>query len=138
VIVILCSVVNWYLSLAAVCARSNETRVMAIQRAMLRSGSQTAAVVGISVSFGVLRILAILVAFVVVVFSLGLTGSSPHLLLAWLAVVALAYCALADFLYLCRLAAYASLEASVSQTDAHPPVPPIPEMPLATTSNGHH
>jgi hypothetical protein len=138
VIVIFCSVVNWYLSLAAVCARSNETSGVAIQRAMLLSGSQTAAVVGISIFFAVLRVLAILVAFVVVVFSLGLMGSSPHLLLAWLAVVALAYCALADFLYLCRLAAYASLEVSVSQMDVHPPVPPIPEMPLTTTSNGHH
>jgi hypothetical protein len=110
---------------------------MAIQRAMLLSGSQTAAVVGISIFFAVLRVLAILVAFVVVVFSLGLMGSSPHLLLAWLAVVALAYCALADFLYLCRLAAYATL-IPASQLAGPSLVSPMPETSLATSSNGHH
>lgn len=137
VIVIFCSVVNWYLSLAMVCAQGDETSKATIQRAMVLSGSQTGAVVGISVVFAALRVLAVLVAFVVIVFSLGLMVSTPRLLLAWSAVVALAYCAWADFLYVCRLAAYATL-VPTPQPAGLPLVPPMQETSVATSPNGHH
>ena len=137
VIGIFCSVVNWYLSLAMVCTEGNETSGVAIQRAMVLTGTQPAAVVGISAFFLVLRLLAFLVAFVLAVFSAGLMVSSSRLLLAWLVVVALAYCALSDFLYACRLAAYAALKVAVVEAAPYPSIPPLPETPLTTTSNGH-
>ncbi|HEV2964073.1 MAG TPA: hypothetical protein VG649_19760 [Candidatus Angelobacter sp.] len=138
VIAIFCSVVNWYLSLAFVCSQSNETGSVAIQRAMVLTGSHPAAVAGISIVFTVLRVLALLITFVLAVFSAGLLVSSPRLLVGWLALVALAYCAWADFLYVCRLASYATLRFSVSQPATNPSVVPMPETPLTTTPNGHH
>jgi hypothetical protein len=137
VIGIFCSVVNWYLSLAMVCTQGNETSAAAIQRAMVLTGTQLAAVVGISAFFLILRLLAFLIAFVLAVFSAGLMVSSSRLLLAWLAVVALAYCTLSDFLYVCRLAAYGALKVAVAEAAPYPSLP-LPETPLTTTSNGHH
>lgn len=138
VIGIFCSVVNWFLSLAFVCSQNNETGSVAIQRAMVLTAAHPAAVIGITIFFAVLRVLAFLLAFVLAVFSSGLLVSSPRLLFAWLALVVLAYCAWADFLYVCRLASYAALRRSVSQPPINPSAVPMPETPLTTTPNGHH
>jgi hypothetical protein len=138
VIATFCSVVNWYLSLAVVCSQRNDTSSIAIQRAMALSGSHPAAVVGISLFFAVLRILAFLIAFVVAVFSAGLLTSSPRLLLGALALVSLSYFAWTDFLYVCRLNAFISLHLSASQPAIEPSVTPMPETNLTPTSNGHH
>ena len=112
----LCWVVNWYLSFAAICADGNETSVtMAIQRAMVLARSQIAAVAAISLLFAALRVLAVLLAFVLIVFFLGLMASAPHVSQALIVAVLLAYCALADFLYVCRLTSYLDLSIPPNQ-----------------------
>lgn len=111
---VFCSVVNWYLSLAAICAEGHGTRVMmAIRHAMGLARSHLAAVAGISLFFAVLRALSALIAFVLIVFSLGFMASIPHVLLVWLVFVVLAYSAFTDFLYVCRLTCYVALRGSV-------------------------
>ncbi|HEV2991933.1 MAG TPA: hypothetical protein VG759_26085 [Candidatus Angelobacter sp.] len=133
-----CFVVNWYLSLAMVCSLRNDSSSVAVQRAMVLSGSHPAAVVGISLFFVMLRVLALLIAFVVAVFSALLLTSSPRLLFAALALVSLSYFAWADFLYVCRLTAFISLKSSASQPAIESSVAPMPETNLAPTSNGYH
>jgi len=111
---VFCSVVNWYLSLAAICAEGHATTItVAIQRAMALARSQLAAVAGISLFFAALRVLALLFVFVLVAFSVSFMASAPRVLLGWLAFVVLAYCAFADFLYVCRLTCYVALKDSV-------------------------
>jgi hypothetical protein len=137
---VFCAVVNWYLSLAAVCFNGTVTSAsLAIQRAMVLASSQTAAVAGITAFFGVLRGVALLIAFVVCVFSAGLMVSAPRVVPAWLVLVALGYFAFADFLYSCRLAAYVALdeEAFLGESVSAFPGTSPPTASLKAALNGH-
>ena len=67
---------------------------------------------GISIVFLVLRVVALLVAFAAIGIPSGMMRTSPDAYSALVAIVALVYFAVGDFLYVSRMASYLALAAS--------------------------
>ncbi|MGO9649105.1 MAG: hypothetical protein ACLPOO_13730 [Terriglobales bacterium] len=105
------SVVNWFLSLAAVFAVANGQDAFgaiadAVDFLRLRSGP----VFAVGTSFGLAHVAAFIVASMAAAIPLGLATVLPgRVVLAGLIVITLLYFAAADFLYIGRLAAYVAI-----------------------------
>lgn len=124
-------VVNWFLSLASVfVVDGGEDTFGAIAAAVALCRTRTASVLAPGIWFGLAHLTAFLVATSVVAFPLAFLGVLPAgFVLGGVLVVTLLYLAIADFLYIGRLAAYvAILELP---PPAAPPIEP-PALPLAT------
>lgn len=126
-------VVNWFLSLASVfVVDGGEDTFGAIAAAVALCRTRTASVLAPGLWFGVAHLTAFFVATSVVAFPLAFLGVLPAgFVLGGVLVVTLLYLAVADFLYIGRLAAYVAILEL-------PPIPPAPaiESPipsLATT-----
>ena len=61
---------------------------------------------GISLIFGVLRLVALAAAFALCALPSGLMGTWPRAYTAWVVAISLVYFVAGDFLYLARIAAY--------------------------------
>jgi hypothetical protein len=105
-IVFVWSVLNRLLSLAAVCAESNNT-IGAIISAIRLWRDRPRALAATGFWFGLLHMLAAAGAFTGALFALGLLTVSGWATLIVLGFVLVAYSAVADFFYIARLAAYA-------------------------------
>ena len=130
-------ILNWFLSLAALFAVRNgnddhQGTLSSISAAVTLTRNRLGDIVAVSAWFGLAHIAAFMGASTVSSFSLGFVGVLPgRAVLATLAVLALIYFAVVDWLYTARLAAYVCIAAMPDALFA----PPHP-LPLAPPSSG--
>jgi hypothetical protein len=131
---------NWLLSLAGMFAvRDGEDAVGAISAAVAFCRERTGAVFAVSTWTGLAHLVAFVGASVVVFMPLGFAGVVPwRLLVLGMAFVTVAYFAVADWLYMARLAGYVCIaetpEALLKPLPPPPPVPPTLSGPPVQTT----
>lgn len=110
------SVANWFLSLVPVVAVEQNCDALAAVSATVRVlGEQAGPFFRLNTTFGGLHLLAFFIFTALSFFPLMLLTTVPgQLVLLLFVLVALAYFAIVDFLYVVRLGAYATLTASQS------------------------
>jgi len=134
---------NWLLSLAGMFAvRDGEDAVGAISAAVTLCRERTGPVAAVSLWTGLGHLIAFVGASTVVSMPLGFAGVVPwRLVVLAVLLVSLAYFALADWLYMVRLAGYVCIVEMPEALLASPPRPvfppvtgpPVPTTPLQTT-----
>lgn len=127
---------NWLLSLAGMFAvRDHETALGAIAGAVGFCRERTGPVFAVSTWTGLAHLVLFGAATTVVGFPLGLAGILPgRFIVAVIALVTMAYFAIADWLYMARLAGYVYIaETPEALLKPAPFVPPAPSTPLQTT-----
>ncbi|HEX3094617.1 MAG TPA: hypothetical protein VHW72_18410 [Candidatus Angelobacter sp.] len=105
-------VCNWYLSLAAIFGREEQTFPGAIRHARQTVRLQRPDFAGTGFVFLLMRIALLLAAVAICGLTSGMAGTSPQNYFVLLMVVLLAYLAVAYFLYMSRMAAYLALAAA--------------------------
>jgi hypothetical protein len=101
------SVVNWVLTLAAVCCAKNAGgAARSIRQAVTLARSHSGDLFGTTLVFAVPRVVAFLIAFVLWFLPSSMMAAAPKAYFAWTIVITLAYFVAADWLYLARLAGY--------------------------------
>jgi len=104
---------NWYLSLAAICCMETGAGFFtATGQAIRRAHAQGGDFGGVSLVFAILRLVLLAIAFVLCVLPSGFMGTAPRGYAAWVVTVSLVYFAVADFLYISRMAAYLIVDTS--------------------------
>jgi hypothetical protein len=120
------SIANWFLALAPIfIVRDARGALAAISDSFGLYHSRTSAYLSAASWFGLFRFLALLFALMLSLIPIGMVGqASPAAVAITAIVLSLAYFALADFLYLARLAAFVFLaeqpEVQVPVSDLHP------------------
>lgn len=98
---------NWYLSVAALCCLvSGAGFLKGTNQAIKLARAHGGELGGISLIFAVFRILVLATAFALCFLPSSLMITVPSSYAAWTAAVPLTYFAVADFLYIARMAAY--------------------------------
>jgi hypothetical protein len=105
-------VCNWYLSLAAIFGREEQTFHGAIRQARQTVRLQRSDFAGTGFIFLLIRVAMLLVAVAICGLTSGMAGTSPQNYFVLLMVVLLAYLAVACFFYMSRMAAYLALAAA--------------------------
>lgn len=125
---------NWVLSLAAMLAvREDEDAMGAISAAVTMCRKRTGAVFAVSSWTGLAHLVAFGVATTVVSVPLSMAGILPgRLIVIPLILLTLAYFAVADWLYIARLAGYVCIAEAPKIVQAAEP-PPVPPVPVQTT-----
>ncbi|HEY6307653.1 MAG TPA: hypothetical protein VI488_14470 [Candidatus Angelobacter sp.] len=118
---VLWGVVNWQLSLAAVCcAKYAGGFGRSIRQALGLSRSHSGDLLGVSLVFAIWRLVTVAVLFVLWFLPSGVMGTSPRAYFAWLVTTLLAYLVAGDALYVSRMAGYLAidpLESDDKETD---------------------
>ena len=116
------SVVNWFLSLAAIFVISNGRDTFgAIADAVDLFHRRSGPVFAVGTSFGLAHFAALILAGIAAAFPLGLAEAlSGRAVLASLTIIVLVYFAVADFLYIGRLAAYVAI-VELPEAPSFPP-----------------
>jgi hypothetical protein len=104
--------VNWYLSLAAIFGRDGQSFRGALRQARQAVRQQRSDFAGTGFVFLLFRVVVLLIATAICGLASGMAGSSPQGYFTLLMIVSLAYFAVADFLYMARMAAYLALAAA--------------------------
>ncbi|HLZ42461.1 MAG TPA: hypothetical protein VKQ11_15945 [Candidatus Sulfotelmatobacter sp.] len=127
-------VLNWVLSLAAMLAvREGEDAMGAISAAVTMCRERTGAVFAVSSWTGLAHLVAFGVATTVVSVPLSMAGILPgRLIVIPVIFVTLAYFAVADWLFIARLAGYVCI-AEAPEIDQAAEPPPLPPVPVQTT-----
>jgi len=112
--------VNWYLSLAAIFGREGQSFRGAFRQARQTVRLQRSDVAGTGFVFLLFRIVILLIATAICGLTSGMAGTAPQSYFVLLIVVSLAYFAVADFLYMARMAAYLALAAAYVDPAAGP------------------
>ncbi|HEY5030120.1 MAG TPA: hypothetical protein VIK39_17065 [Candidatus Angelobacter sp.] len=126
--------VNWYLSLAAIFGREGQSFRGAVRQARQTVRSQRSDFAGTGFVFMLFRTIALLVATAICGLFSGMVGSSPQAYFVLLIVVSLAYFAVADFLYMSRMAAYLALAVAHVDPDGPKLVATSSTVPLENSS----
>jgi hypothetical protein len=101
------AVVNWLLTLAAVCCAKHASGIAkSVRQAYTLTKSHSGDLFGMNFVFAIPRVIALVVAFVLWFLPSALLATAPNAYFAWTIVVSLAYFAVSDWLYLARLAGY--------------------------------
>jgi hypothetical protein len=108
---------NWYLSVAAIFGREGQSFRGAFRQARQTVRRQRSDFAGAGFVFLLLRVVLLLVALAVFGLTSGLAGSAPQSYFAVMMGLVLFYCAVADFLYVSRTAAYLALAAAHREPD---------------------
>jgi hypothetical protein len=128
--------VNWYLSLAAIFGREGQSFRGAFRQARQTVRLQRSDVAGTGFVFLLFRIVILLIATAICGLTSGMAGTAPQSYFVLLIVVSLAYFAVADFLYMARMAAYLALAAAYVDPAAGPKlVATSSALPLENTSH---
>lgn len=123
VVMLFWAMVNWFLALAPVwIVRDGRPAFAAISDSLQLYRRDPGVYVGIATSFGLIRALALVAAIVAALIA---SQASPAAAVAMNVVIALVYFAVADFLYIARLAAFVSLNQSALSAISMPS--PVPE-----------
>jgi hypothetical protein len=112
--------VNWYLSLATIFGREGQDFRGALRQARQTIRQQRSDFAGTGFVFLLFRTVVLLIAMAICGLTSGMIGSSPHGYFVLLMIVSLAYFAIADFLYMARMAAYLALAAAHVDSAAGP------------------
>ncbi len=112
--------VNWYLSLAAIFGREGQSFRGAFRQARQTVRLQRSDFAGTGFVFLLFRIVILLIATAICGLTSGMAGTAPQSYFVLLIVVSLAYFAVADFLYMARMAAYLALAAAYVDPAAGP------------------
>jgi hypothetical protein len=104
--------VNWYLSLAAIFGREGQNFRGALRQSRQTVRQQRSDFAGTGFVFLLFRVVVLLIATAICGLTSGMVGSSPQSYFTLLIIVSLAYFAIADFLYMARMAAYLALAAA--------------------------
>lgn len=104
--------VNWYLSLAAIFGREGQSVRGAFRQARQTVRQQRSDFAGTGFVFLLFRVVILLMATAICGLTSGMAGTAPQSYFVLLVVVSLAYFAVADFLYMARMAAYLALAAA--------------------------
>ncbi len=104
--------VNWYLSLAAIFGREGQSVRGALRQARQTVRQQRSDFAGTGFVFLIFRTVILLIAAAICGLTSGMAGTAPQSYFVLLMVVSLAYLAVADFLYMARMAAYLALAAA--------------------------
>jgi hypothetical protein len=120
--------VNWYFSLAAIFGREGQSFRGALRQARHAIRQQRSDFAGTGFVFLLFRLVILLIATAICGLTSGMVGSSPQSYFILLMIVSLAYFAIADFLYMARMAAYLALAAAHVDPAAGPTL-------VATTSS---
>jgi hypothetical protein len=104
--------VNWYLTLAAIFGRESQSFGGAFRQARQTVRLQRSDFAGTGFVFVLFRTIALVAATAICGLFSGMAGSSPQAYFVLLIVASLAYFAVADFLYMSRMAAYLALAAA--------------------------
>jgi len=120
------SVVNWFLSLSSVFVFADgQDTFGALSAAVGLCRTRTGSVIAAGTWFGLAHIVAFFIATSVVTFPLAFAGVLPlGVVLAGVLVVTLLYFAVADFLYIGRLAAYVAMVEVPAPREAAAILPP--------------
>jgi hypothetical protein len=105
-------VFNWYLSLAAFFGREGQSFRGAFRQARQTIRLQRSDFAGTGFVFLLFRTVALLISMAICGLASGMVGTSPQAYFVLLMVVSLVYFAIADFLYMSRMAAYLALAAA--------------------------
>src|SRR5262249_40388499 len=98
---------NWYLSVAGLCClQSGAGFLKSTGQAVRVARTHGGELGGISLIFGVVRLVVLAIAFVLCFLPSSLMAIAPRGYTAWVIAVSLVYFAAADFLYISRMAAY--------------------------------
>lgn len=103
---------NWYLSLAAFFGREEQGFRGAVRQARQTVRQQRSDFAGTGFVFLLFRFVILLIAVAICGLTSGMEGTAPQSYFVLLVVVSLAYFAIADFLYMARMAAYLALAAA--------------------------
>jgi hypothetical protein len=103
---------NWYLSLAAFFGREGQSFRGAVRQARQTVRQQRSDFAGTGFVFLLFRTIILLIAVAICGLTSGMEGTAPQSYFIFVIVVSLAYCAIADFLYMARMAAYLALAAA--------------------------
>lgn len=104
--------VNWYFLLAAIFGREGQSFRGALRQARQTVRQQRSDFAGTGFVFLLFRVVILLIATAICGLTSGMVGSSPQSYFTLLIIVSLAYFAIADFLYMARMAAYLALAAA--------------------------
>jgi hypothetical protein len=126
--------VNWYLSLAALFGREAQSFRGAFRQARQTVRLQRSDFAGTGFVFMLFRTIALVVATAICGLFSGMAGSSPQAYFVLLIMVSLAYFAVADFLYMSRMAAYLALAAAHVDPGGPKLVATSPVLPAENTS----
>lgn len=100
-------IVNWHLSLAAICCAKNAgSSARSIRQALGLARSHSGDLLGVSLVFALWRLLTLAVAFVLWFLPSAMLGTAPRAYFAWVVTITLAYFAASDLLYIARMAGY--------------------------------
>lgn len=105
-------ILNWYLSLAAVFGREGQSFRGAFREARQTIRRQRSDFAGTGFVFLLFRTVILLIAVAICGLTSGMAGTAPQSYFILLVVISLAYFAVADFLYMARMAAYLALAAA--------------------------
>jgi hypothetical protein len=126
--------VNWYLSLAANFGREGQSFRGALREARQTVSQQRSDFAGTGFVFLLFRTVILLIVVAICGLASGMEGTAPQSYFVLLMVVSLAYFAIADFLYMARMAAYLALAAAYVDPAAGPkPVATSSAMPVENT-----
>jgi hypothetical protein len=125
---------NWYFSLAAIFGREGQSFRGAFHQARQTVRLQRSDFAGTGFVFMLFRVVALLIAMTICGLTSGMAGSSPQGYFVLLMIVSLAYFAVADFLYMARMAAYLALAAAHVEPAGPKLVTPSSALPLENTS----
>src|SRR5579871_2896440 len=104
--------VNWYLSLAAIFGRDGQSFRGALRQARQTVRQQRSDFAGTGFVFLLFRVVVLLIVTAICGLTSGMAGTAPQSYFTLLIIVSLAYLAVADFLYMARMAAYLALAAA--------------------------
>jgi hypothetical protein len=104
-------VMNWYLTLAVIFGREGQSFRGAFRQARSTVRRQRSDFAGTGLVFLLLRAIVLLVALAICGLNSRMAGTAPQSYFTLIMVVALAYFAISDFLYMSRMAAYLALAA---------------------------
>ncbi len=117
-IAVVWAVVNWHLSLAAVCCAKNAGGCgRSIRQALGLARSHSGDLLGVSLVFTLWRLLTLAAAFALVFLPSVLMATAPRAYFAWFMAVTLAYFAASDLLHVARLAGYLVIDSLDSGGD---------------------
>ncbi|HKD45639.1 MAG TPA: hypothetical protein VKD24_08275 [Candidatus Angelobacter sp.] len=120
---VLWAVVNWHLSLAAICCAKNACGfARSIRQAVGLARSHSGDLIGVSMVFALWRLVTLAIAFVLCFLPSFTMRTAPRAYFAWSIVVVLGYLAASDLLHISRIAGYLVIDP-VDSGDERPGTP---------------
>lgn len=112
IIAVIWLALNWRLSMAAIFGREGQGLFAALRQSRFIVRRHRSDFAGIAFIFLLLRLVLLLIAVAIIGLTSSMLASAPQSYVALVIVVVLAYCIIADFLYIARMAACMALGAA--------------------------